>query len=231
MDIPQHLSGNYATGEFEGQCVAQFEIGDYKNFVYLILDWNQRKAAIIDPQYDLSAPLGCLKRHGFELVATFLTHTHFDHVAGVPQLVKSYPHVPIILHRDDLHRLDSQVMDHGRTQIVSDGDVIPIGELEIQVLHTPGHSSGESSYLLKGKPAYLFSGDTVFIRDCGRTDLATGSTEEMYRSLQRIKRLPPETILLPGHHYQPECASTLGRESKDSPPFKCKSVEELAALP
>ena len=177
------------------------------------------------------APLGCLKRHGFELVATFLTHTHFDHIAGVPELVKSYPDVPIILHRDDLHRIEPKVLSHGKTKLVRDGDLLTVGGLEIQVFHTPGHSSGECCYLLKGKQPYLFTGDTVFIRDCGRTDLPTGSTEEMFQSLQKLRKLPPESVILPGHHYQTECASTLAKELEVSPPFRCTSVEELAALP
>jgi len=211
--------------------VAQFEIGNYKNFVYLILDWNEKKAAIIDPQHDLSRPLDCLKRDQFELSAILLTHTHFDHIAGLSQLVQLYPSVPIILHRDDLHRLDPKVQSHGTFRLVKDGDQISVGQLPVRVLHTPGHSSGECCYLLEGEQPYLFTGDTVFIRDCGRTDLETGSTAQMFESLQRIKKLPPQTIILPGHHYKPESSSTLEKEMKESPPFSCRSVEELAALP
>lgn len=231
MEIPRHLAETHATGEHEGECIAQFEIGGTQNFVYLILDWNQRKAAIVDPQYDLSIPLGCLKRHSFDLVATFLTHTHFDHISGVPGLIKFAPEVPLILHREDLHRIDSHILNRGKTQLAGDGDFFSVGDLQIQALHTPGHSAGECCYFLKEKRPYLLTGDTVFIRDCGRTDLPTGSTEQMFQSLQRIKKLPPETVLLPGHHYKKECASTLRNELKNSPPFQCISVEELAALP
>lgn len=241
MKIPNHLAGGQATGAHENESVAQYEIGNYKNFVYLILDWSTKKAAIVDPQYDLSSPLEDLKRHGFELCAIFLTHTHPDHTAGVPELVKLYPHLPIFLHRDDLHRLDSSIIDHGNIKLLRDEDWTAIGGLHIQALHTPGHSAGEFCFLLPEAPAeipgtqrsvpYLFTGDTIFIQDCGRTDMKTGSNEEMFQSIQRIKKLSPECIVLPGHHYRLECASLLENEIRQSPPFQCKSVAELAALP
>ncbi len=231
MMLPQHLAKTHATGEKEGEPIAQFEIGDYKNFVYLILDWAHKKAAIVDPQYDLREPLNCLKKHGFELSSVLLTHTHFDHIAGVPELVRSFPQIPICVHRDDSHRLDYKTMGQAKVQSIRDGDIIWIGALEIKVLHTPGHSAGECTYFLKSSPPYLLTGDTVFIRDCGRTDLESGNNQQMFQSLQRIKTLPTEAIILPGHHYQKECASTVKQELQESPPFQCKSVEELAGLP
>lgn len=78
---------------------------------------------------------------------------------------------------------------------------------------------------------FLLTGDTLFIRDCGRTDFEDGDNEQMFQSLQRIKKLPPATVILPGHHYQPETASVLELELLESAPLKCRSVEELAGLP
>ena len=231
MTLPPHLSGKHALGEEENEPIAQFEIGSYKNFVYLILDWAQKKAAIVDPQYDLTGPLDCLKKYQFELTSIFLTHTHFDHIAGVPELAQLFPQVPIIAHRQDLHRLDSRTMSRAKVKAIRDGDKVAVGDLIVEVLHTPGHSAGECCYFIQGTPPYLLTGDTLFIRDCGRTDLESGSNEEMFQSLKRIKRLPSETVILPGHHYQPECASVLSKESKESPPLRCANVGELAALP
>ena len=211
--------------------VIQFEIGPMQNFVYLILDHESRKAAVVDPQKNLSEPLGAISSQGYTLSLVLLTHSHHDHIAGVPELVKTHPEVPIILHEEEVHRLDRGSRQNGKLQLVRDGDEIGLGNSVIRVLHTPGHSSGECSYLLEGIPPQLFTGDTVFIRDCGRTDLPTGSTSEMFETLQRLKKLAPETVILPGHHYKPEFKSTLERELRESPPFQCKNVEELAALP
>ncbi|HUP57216.1 MAG TPA: MBL fold metallo-hydrolase, partial [Bdellovibrionota bacterium] len=161
--------------------------------------------------------------------AILLTHTHHDHVAGVPELVSRFPDAALRVHTGDSHRLSPELQRRARP--VGDGEMIAIGELSIKALHTPGHSAGEISYLIQTRPPCLLTGDTVFIRDCGRTDFESGSNDQMFASLQKIKRLPPETIILPGHHYKPECASTLGRELVESPPFRCASVEELASLP
>lgn len=230
--LPHHLAGNIATGLTAHQSVAQFEIGDYKNFVYLILDWPSREAALVDPQKDLTLPLGALRSKGFRLTRVLLTHSHHDHIAGVPELARTFPDVPISVHTSDLHRLPSAVRASARIEKLSDGNVIRMGKIEIEVMHTPGHSAGECSFFLgTTTPPFLFTGDTVFIRDCGRTDLESGSNPEMFASLQRIKKLPPSTIILPGHHYAPEVATTIERELEQSPPFRCESVAELEALP
>jgi glyoxylase-like metal-dependent hydrolase (beta-lactamase superfamily II) len=230
-ELPKFLAGHEPSGLIPNEPVAQFELGDLRNFVYLILDWNTKRAAIVDPQRDLSKPMSALKEHGFQLDWVLLTHSHHDHVAGVPELIRLDPKLPIGTHSGELHRLSSEALAPGNYQALKDHQIIRLGKIEIEVLHTPGHSAGELCYLLKTKPPYLFTGDTVFIRDCGRTDFPTGSNDEMFASLQRIKQLPPSTIILPGHHYQEECASTLEREMRDSPPFLCQSVKELIDLP
>jgi glyoxylase-like metal-dependent hydrolase (beta-lactamase superfamily II) len=225
--LPAHLDSLAATGLHPGQAVAQFELGDYRNFTYLILDWPTRMAAVVDPQKDLSPWRSALDAHGFSLARVLLTHTHHDHVAGVPELTRILPHLPVHAHVEDAHRIPGVPL----LQLVSDGDRLGVGSLSVEVLHTPGHSAGECCYLVRADRPYLFTGDTVFIRDCGRTDFPDGSNEQMFASLQRIRKLPPETILMVGHHYAPEIATTLARELRTSPPFRCHSVEELAGLP
>lgn len=227
--LPRHLSLNDPQGAVEGETIAQFELGSYRNFVYLILDWKTREAAIVDPQSDLEPPLGWLERNGFRLSRILLTHTHHDHIAGVPELKRRFPALPLHVHADDARRLRNVA-----PELIGDGAEIPLGQLSIRAMHTPGHSAGELCYFIQGwagTPPYLLTGDTVFIRDCGRTDLESGSDEQMFASLGKIARLPPETVILPGHHYARECASTLARELRESPPFGCKSVEELRSLP
>jgi glyoxylase-like metal-dependent hydrolase (beta-lactamase superfamily II) len=212
--------------------IEQFEIGNLRNFVYLILDESNKKAAWVDPHADLSKPFTFLERHGFELTAVLLTHTHHDHVGGVAELARRYPKLPIYVHPLDQDRLESSLLASGSIRDLRDQDVIPVGNLAVQVLHTPGHSPGECCYFVETEnQRFLLTGDTLFIRDCGRTDFVGGSNTQMFESLQRIKSLPQDTIILPGHHYQPESTSTLEKELAESPPLRCRSIDELAQLP
>lgn len=226
--LPDHLAGDRALGLREGAVIAQYELGAHRNFIYLIVDWQAKAAAIVDPQSDLGPPLGALKAHGLRLERILLTHTHYDHIAGLGELARDYPGMAVHLGKEDEHRIAREIREKLNVVHAKDGDAIPIGKLSVKVLHTPGHSPGECSYLIA---PFLFTGDTIFIRDCGRTDFEGGSNEQMFASLQRVKALPPETVILPGHHYQRECASTVGREQIESPPFRCGSVQELEALP
>ena len=210
--------------------LAQFEIGPMQNLVYLIIDWQTRKAAWVDPQKDLSEPLAFLEHHELTLESVLLTHTHHDHVAGLGPLRDRYPEIPIRLHEADSFRLKNQSGLHW----VGDGELIRVGGLELRAWNMPGHSIGALSFEIPAStthPTLLLTGDTLFIRDCGRTDLPTGSTAQLYASLQRYRQFPADTIIFPGHHYRPEWWSRLEEEWRLSPPFQCSSLEELDQLP
>ena len=229
--MPAQFAAQQAQGALQNQPVAQFEIGSYRNFVYMIIDWQTQQALIVDPQQDLSPLLSTLSKFELQLRGALLTHTHFDHVAGLQTLLQLFPKLPIHVHSLDLYRIQSNLPPGSVLELVQDNQFIRLGQTEIQILHTPGHSAGECCYFVPStRPPFLLTGDTVFIRDCGRTDFPDGSDEQMFSSLQKVKRLPPETVILPGHHYQPECASTLARELIESPPFRCQTVQELARL-
>lgn len=231
-ELPPHLAQSESQGAHPGQPVAQFECGPYRNFVYLIVDWRERCALVIDPARELEPILGALAAHDLRLVGIVLTHTHHDHISGVPGLIERYPELPVHAHPLDLHRLPEKY--HSKVRPIECGDRIPLGPGSadtLQVIHAPGHSAGELCLLLETQTeSYLFTGDTLFIRDCGRTDLPTGDDAQMYQTLQRLKTLDPDIIILPGHHYTRECASRLASELVSSPPLLAKSVEELAAL-
>lgn len=229
--LPPYLASFKAQGGQTNEPIAQFELGSMKNFVYLILDWGSRRAGMVDSQRDLKPVLSFLKENSFHLESLFFTHTHHDHIDGIKDLIKLFPQLRIHTHPDDLHRLEGLLPQDAKIIRIHDHQILALGSLSIKVLHTPGHSAGECCYYLMKDPGFLFTGDTLFIRDCGRTDLPTGDNQEMFDSLQRIRTLPKKTIILPGHHYQNECASTLEVELQQSPPFQCKTPDQLAALP
>jgi hydroxyacylglutathione hydrolase len=235
LTLPKHLAGHAAEGFHAREPIAQFEIGSMQNFIYLILDWDTMTAAIVDPQKDLTKPLEALSKNGFTLKSILLTHTHHDHTAGVQPLLKLQPNLEIRVGQSDLHRLPPSVSTLRTLKILKDGETFRVGKLNLKAIHTPGHSAGAFSYYLaKGEGiavSYVLTGDTVFIRDCGRTDLETGSNDEMFQSIQKIKTLPLETVFLVGHHYATEVATDLKTELEMSPPFRVKTVTELAALP
>ena len=232
--LPPHLAGNEATGIQTGEPVAQYELGPYRNFVYLAIDWFERSALWIDPSEEIDGVLHDLQSHRIELKGIVLTHSHHDHISGVPGLLLLFPQLPLYVHPADAHRLGENLRSNLKE--VQDGDLISISgngadSLALQVIHAPGHSAGELCLSFTAeKERYLFTGDTLFIRDCGRTDLPTGNDAEMFATLQRLKKLPIETIILPGHHYTHECASRLESELQLSPPLLSKTIEELAAL-
>lgn len=238
--LPAHLAGHEAVGMVEGEPIAQYELGTGRNFVYLLLDWTTpfgfRKAAIVDPQSDLDGIVRDLAHHGFVLDTILLTHTHYDHVAGVAPLLKMNPDLTIRVGKPDLHRLSEAVVSAKGLKTLVDGENFNIGSISVIAHHTPGHSAGEFCYFIDrqegggiGRP-YLFTGDLIFIRDCGRTDFSDGSDSQMFESVQKIKAFADETVLLVGHHYARECATTLNVEKTESPPFLCKTIEELARL-
>lgn len=232
LQLPKHLSSNRATGVHEGEPVAQFEIGNLSNFIYLIIDWASGAAWAIDPQTDLEPILNALSKYSLTLQGVLLTHSHHDHIAGVPAILEKFSDIQVWVHPFDIHRLKNKIKDPAKIHQLKDGEKIPCGSHSLTAHHTPGHSAGETSFhLIADKRSYLFTGDTLFIRDCGRTDFEDSSNEEMFQSLQFFKTFSDNTIVLPGHHYQPETASTIGREKLDNPPLKCKSVDELKALP
>jgi len=114
------------------------------------------------------------------------------------------------------------------------GDKIDVGGVEIQLIHTPGHSPGSQCFLLQGpsleEPSRLISGDTLFIGSCGRVDMPGSDAEEMYDSLtQKLMRLPDETLLFPGHNYAAQITSTLGEQKRTNPYLQFQSLRSFLA--
>ena len=189
--------------------IKTMQVGPLGTNCYLLEDEHTRAAAVIDPGGDGARIEAQLLADGAELKLILLTHAHFDHTGGVAELHAAHPDVPVFLHPADAARLGSDVFPPigAPTVPYGDGDVVKLGDLDIQVLHTPGHTPG-GVCLLVGDA--LFTGDTLFQGSMGRIDFEGGSYEDIMASLARLAHLPGDFRVLPGHMD----ASTLGRERK-----------------
>lgn len=224
-----------APGLRPGIPIGLFELGDMRNFVYVLVDWESRECAIVDPNRETQALFDALDQHSLRPTHLLLTHSHFDHVGGVRATLERYTELKLYVHALEAHRLSARQLGRHPSIPLQDLQELRIGALTLQVLHTPGHTAGECCFYLPSAPGMdqgaLLSGDTVFVGNVGRTDLDTGSDTELFSTLQRLKTFPQETLLFPGHHYAPACITTLGAEMRTNSAFLCKNVEELAALP
>lgn len=203
----------------------QFLIGSMKNFVYLLTSGIE--SVVIDPQKDLTPWENKISELGSKLKAVICTHTHFDHIAGIPLIEKKY-NVPIYIHSSDAFRMKTVK----NVSFLKHDELFNLGEDQIKILHTPGHSAGEICLLLTDqKPYRLLTGDTVFVGIVGRTDLETGSDEELFNTIQNIKKLPHDTIIFSGHDYGKTPTTTIGRECLESEAFTVKTLEEFKKIP
>ena len=161
---------------------------------------HDNKIAVIDPGDEAGRILAELKKSDAQVEYILLTHGHYDHTTAVPELHQALPQAKIYIHQADANGAGSRLFPlAGQVDdllLYDEGDTLPLGDLTIEVLHTPGHSPG--SVTLKAGDA-LFTGDTLFAGDCGRTDLRGGSWEEILASLGRLGRLEGNFHVLPGH--------------------------------
>ena len=199
----------------------QLELGPMQNFIYLIGDPASREAAVIDPGWEVPAILAAVARDGYRLTAAFVTHHHFDHVMGLGPLLEQVD-VPVYVHRDDASMVK---IAPSSLRAVEGGETVEVGRVPVALIHTPGHTPGSQCLLVDGR---LLTGDTLFIRACGRWDLPGGDPVRLYQSLtDTLKRLDDGTILCPGHHYAEELTSTIGEEKRANPFLQIPTLEEF----
>lgn len=195
--------------------VKQIPVGSMSNFTYIIADEKSKMAAVIDPSWDLEKVLDALKANDLKLQYIINTHTHFDHVLGNEQLA-TITGARIIMHKNS--RLDKDVT-------VDDGDTIQLGDINIKVIFTPGHSKDGMCLLAENK---LFTGDTLFIGNCGRVDLPGGSATELYDSIfGKLMKLDDRIEVYPGHDYGNRPYSTIGDEKRTNYVLKPRTKEEF----
>ena len=194
--------------------VKLLRVGPIGTNCYILEDDQTNLAAVIDPGDEPELIQEALEKEGVEVRYLLLTHGHYDHTTAVPALHRVYPQADIYIHQADANGAGSTLFplagEVDDLKLYDEGDVIRLGDHEIQVLHTPGHSPG--SVTLKVEDV-LFTGDTLFAGSCGRTDLRGGSYEQIMQSLKRLGELQGDFHVCPGH----EATSTLERERRSNP--------------
>jgi hydroxyacylglutathione hydrolase len=201
----------------------QLQLGPMLNFVYLIGDPASREAAIVDPGWDIAAIMRQLKTDGYKPTKILLTHTHPDHWMGMDQLLELVD-IPVHVHVEEAGQLP---IEAGSIRKVDGGEVVSVGAVPINLIHTPGHTPGSQCLLVSGK---LISGDTLFIKGCGRCDLPGGDAATLYDSLTRLRGLDDQTALYPGHNYADVPTIALGEEKLANPFFKMPNLESFLQL-
>jgi len=203
------------------------------NFVYLIGDRATGEAVAVDPAYAVDDILAVLAADGMRLTGVLATHYHSDHVGGtmgnvtfegVKELLER-AQVPVHVQVEEA-RYVQKVTGIGADDLVThrSGDRVLVGEVPIELIHTPGHTPGSQCFLVDGA---LVSGDTLFLDGCGRTDLPGGDPLALYESLtQRLAKVPDDAVLYPGHLYSPAPSASMGDTREHNFVFTPRNAEE-----
>lgn len=200
------------------------------NFSYFVIDRKSKNALVVDPG-DLDSLDHIIAQDGLNLKGVLVTHSHHDHVGGVNDMVKRYG-IPVYMHKYAAGRV---MVPQEAVVEIDEGEKIKVGDIELRVLWTPGHIDDAVCYYIEaaksddGEPK-IITGDTLFVEGCGRADLEGSDVEDLYKSLVRLKKLPAETKVYPGHHYGSKKVSTIAWEKARNQYLKCKSFEEFRKL-
>jgi hydroxyacylglutathione hydrolase len=186
------------------------------NFSYLIADETTREAVVVDPSFNVNIIMQILRDEKLILKYIFNTHGHGDHTAGNESLKRAF-NAKVVAHKSSGISKDISV---------NDGDILTVGKIQIKVIHTPGHTLDSICLLINNKK--LLSGDTLFVGECGRTDLPGGNTKELYHSLfNKLVKLDDDIEVYPGHDYGIQPHSTIGIEKRTNYVLKKRTLEEF----
>jgi glyoxylase-like metal-dependent hydrolase (beta-lactamase superfamily II) len=207
------------------------------NQIYLVGDRETGEAVVIDAAYDIKGILAVLDADGMRLTGALATHYHADHVggsifgsriSGLAELLALRP-VPVHVQADEARWVERStgVAAADLVQHAS-GDQVLVGDIPIELIHTPGHTPGSQCFLVDNR---LIAGDTLFLNGCGRTDLPGGDAAQLYESLtQRLAKVPADAVLFPGHLYSPEPSDTMGNTRRQNMVFRPQSVDQFLSL-
>jgi glyoxylase-like metal-dependent hydrolase (beta-lactamase superfamily II) len=218
-----------------------FAVGDMiatqmRNFSYLIGDRETKQCVIVDPAYAANDLVDVLEADGMSLAGVLVTHHHPDHVGGsmmgftlkgVAELLERQS-TPIHVNTHEAEWV-SRITGIPRADLTAHehGDRLSVGAIDIELLHTPGHTPGSQCFLLDGR---LVAGDTLFLEGCGRTDFPGGNVDDMYRSLQQLAALSGDPVVYPGHWYSADTSAPLDVVKRSNYVYRASSLDQWRTL-
>lgn len=203
--------------------IEQIKVG-FDNFSYIIYCPITKKAGIADPGFNSERALDFISSNDLELECIIITHYHSDHSGDSQRIKRTFPSVKIII-----SELDGSKLDLKTDIYVTNDDKLNIGNIHLTFILTPGHTPGGICILVDNKA--LITGDTLFIGDCGRTDLPGGSLNQMFETLhKKIIPLPDHLIVYPGHDYGDKPFDTLGNQKQTNKTLLAKNLAEFSKI-
>ncbi len=200
--------------------IRQIRLNKMQIFCYLVGDESTKTCTLIDPAFETNRILDIVNKEGYTVTHVINTHGHSDHTAGNAAIIES-TNAKLLIHKNDAKQLDrlfnraiNRMLGGKKSpapdRLLEDGDIIKIGNTELKVIHTPGHSKGS---ICLSMDDHIFTGDTLFVGGVGRTDLPGGSFKQLSKSVQeKIYILPDDTRVWPGHDYGQAPYSTVANE-------------------
>lgn len=207
-----------------------------RNFAYLIGDRETGEAMVVDPAYAAGDLLDALEADGMRLTGVLVTHHHPDHVGGsmmgfeLKGLAELLERVTVPVHVNT-HEAQwvSRITGIPMSDLTSHehGDTVSTGAIDIELLHTPGHTPGSQCFLVDGR---LVAGDTLFLEGCGRTDFPGGDSDAIFRSLQQLAALPGDPTVFPGHWYSAEPSASMAEVKRTNFVYRVSSLEQWRTI-
>jgi glyoxylase-like metal-dependent hydrolase (beta-lactamase superfamily II) len=217
----------------------QLAVGEMQNFAYLVGSLATRECLLVDPAWAVDALVDRAEADGMRVAGALVTHYHQDHVGGrifgmeIEGLARLQARAPVPVHvnaqeADGVRKVtglsESDLVRH------AGGDALTLGAVTVRLIHTPGHTPGSQCFLVEesGQAGKLVSGDTLFLGSCGRVDLPGSDPAQMYDSLHnKLKRLPDDTLLYPGHHYASAPHGELGEQKRRNPYLRVATLDDF----
>lgn len=193
----------------------QIPLGPMKNLAYIISDNETKKAAIVDPAWEIEKILDITKRNNLNIIYIINTHSHSDHISGNEEIIKQ-TNAKLISYYKSPRKPDIPV---------SENDEITLGKTKMKFIHTPGHCPDSICIIVNNK---ILTGDTLFVGNCGRIDLPGGNIDELYTSLfTKIYKLDDKLEVYPGHDYGEKPFSTIEYEKKHNYVLEPRNLNEF----